>query len=59
MNLIVGKKKPQVEVQKDEFGNREKNIKLKFKKMNLVVRKKKLRVEIFKCTNFGEIWVSP
>jgi hypothetical protein len=55
MNLIVGKKKPQVEVQKDEFGNREKNIKLKFKKMNLVVRKKKLRVEIFKCTNFGEI----
>jgi hypothetical protein len=32
---------------------------LKFKKMNLVVRKKKLRVEIFKCTNFGEIWVSP
>jgi hypothetical protein len=39
MNPIVGKKKPQVEVQKVEFGSRKKNIKSNFKKMNSVVRK--------------------
>jgi hypothetical protein len=36
MNSIVGKEKPQVEVQKVEFGSRKKNIESKFKKMNSV-----------------------
>ncbi len=40
MNLIVGLKKSQVEVQKDEFGSRKKNIKSEIQKMNLIVRKR-------------------
>jgi hypothetical protein len=32
MNSIVGKKNPQIEVQKDEFGSRKNNIKAKIQK---------------------------